>query len=145
MPRPKQQMSKYGASASAVTTASRLGKRKLRVRIVEKSESEDSGIEDVIEQTRSISLAQEHSGDVSASSAADASADEEPTYHELAGQSETVPKQRKKREITITDELREHMDDDGIRCQKCGVKTKKTSILLLNKFAVNQKASRDQH
>jgi hypothetical protein len=62
MPRPKQQMSKYGASASAVTTASRLGKRKLRVRIVEKSESEDSDIEDVIEQTRSISLAQEHSG-----------------------------------------------------------------------------------
>lgn len=42
-------MSKYGVPTSAVTTASRLGKRKVRVRIIEKSE--DSGLEDVAEQT----------------------------------------------------------------------------------------------
>jgi hypothetical protein len=114
--------------------------KKRKVRIVE---SEDSDVENVIEQTRSVSL--NTSGDASTAdaSAAASSADDEPqrrsdfgaeevdvTYHELARQSETVPKRRKKRQIVITDELREHIKDAGIRCQKCGVKTK-TSILLL--------------
>jgi hypothetical protein len=48
-------MSKYGVPVSAATAASsRLGKRKLKVRIVESSD--DSGIEDIIEQTGAVSL-----------------------------------------------------------------------------------------
>jgi ribosomal protein L37E len=58
---------------------------------------------------------------------ASASEEDEQTYHELARTAQ--PQQRKKREIVITDELREHMDDAGIRCQKCGVKTKNVNII----------------
>ena len=127
MPKPRRQMSKYGVPASAATAASsRLGKRKLKVRIVESSE--DSDVEDIIEQTGSVSL------DASAATAASAPVDvsvseeDEQTYHELARTAQQ-PQQRKKREIVITDELREHMDDAGMRCQKCGVKTKHVNII----------------
>ena len=123
-------MSKYGVPVSAATAASsRLGKRKLKVRIVESSD--DSGIEDIIEQTGSVSLNAPTLASAPAAStpAASASAsDEEPTYHELSRTAQQ-PQQRKKREIVITDELREHMDDTGIRCQKCGVKTKNINII----------------
>jgi ribosomal protein L37E len=124
-------MSKYGIPASAATAASsRLGKRKLKVRIVESSD--DSGVEDIIEQTGAVSL----NAPAAEAPAASASASEEEqrrseaeevdvTYHELA----RTAQQRKKREIVITDELREHMDDTGIRCQKCGVKTKNVNII----------------
>jgi hypothetical protein len=126
MPKPRRQMSKYGVPASAATAASsRLGKRKLKVRIVESSD--DSGIEDIIEQTGAVSLNAPPS-DVSAAASASAS-DEEPTYHELARTAQQPQQQRKKREIVITDELREHMDNAGIRCQKCGVKTKNVNII----------------
>jgi hypothetical protein len=49
-------MSKYGvpASAAAAAASSRLEKRKLKVRFVESSE--DSDVEDTIEQTGSVSL-----------------------------------------------------------------------------------------
>jgi hypothetical protein len=119
-------MSKYGVPASAATAASaassRLGKRKLKVRIVESSE--DSDVEDIIEQTGSVSL---NAPPAAASPASASASEEEPTYHELARTAQ--PQQRKKREIVITDELREHMDDAGIRCQKCGVKTKNVNII----------------
>jgi hypothetical protein len=117
-------MSKYGvpAAAAAASSPSRLGKRKLKVRFVESSD--DSGIEDIIEQTGSVSL------NAPASASAASASDEEPTYHELARTAQQPqPQQRKKREIVITDELREHMDDAGIRCQKCGVKTKNVNII----------------
>ena len=42
----------------------------------------------------------------------------EPTAHELA-----TKKKRKPRQIVITDELKEHMNDSGMRCQRCGVRT----------------------
>ena len=35
---------------------------------------------------------------------------------------------RKKREVVITDELKEFMDETGLRCQKCGVRTKNTNL-----------------
>jgi hypothetical protein len=130
MPRPRRQMSKYGVPVAAASAASRLGKRKLKVRIVESSD--DSGIEDIIEQTGAVSLNAPPAASASAASASAASAsasDEEPTYHELARTAQQPQQQRKKREIVITDELREHMDDAGIRCQKCGVKTKNVNII----------------
>jgi ribosomal protein L37E len=133
MPKPRRQMSKYGVPASAPVGAAaaslRLGKRKLKVRIVESSE--DSDVEDIIEQTGSVSL-NAPPADVSASAASASASDEEPTYHELARTAQPQPQpqqQRKKREIVITDELREHMDDTGIRCRKCGVKTKNVNIV----------------
>jgi hypothetical protein len=126
MPKPRRQMSKYGVPVSAATAASsRLGKRKLKVRIVESSD--DSGIEDIIEQTGAVSLNAPPAASASAASAS-ASEEDEQTYHELARTAQQ-PQQRKKREIVITDELREHMDDAGIRCQKCGVKTKHVNII----------------
>jgi hypothetical protein len=104
MPKPRRQMSEYGVPAAAASAASRLGKRKLKVHFVESSE--DSDVEDIIEQTRSVSL---NAPPTSASAS-----DEEPTYHELARTAQQQPQpqqQRKKREIVITDELREHMDE----------------------------------
>jgi ribosomal protein L37E len=72
-------------------------------------------------------LLHQHPHHASAASAS-ASEEDEQTYHELARTAQQ-PQQRKKREIVITDELREHMDDTGIRCQKCGVKTKNVNII----------------
>jgi hypothetical protein len=121
-------MSKYGVPVSAATAASsRLGKRKLKVRIVESSD--DSGIEDIIEQTGAVSLNAPPAASAPAASASPSASDEEPTYHELARTAQQPQQQRKKREIVITDELREHMDNAGIRCQKCGVKTKNVNII----------------
>jgi hypothetical protein len=97
----------------------------LKVRIVESSD--DSGIEDIIEQTGAVSLNAPTAASAPAASAS-ASDEDEQTYHELARTAQQ-PQQRKKREIVITDELREHMDDAGIRCQKCGVKTKNVNII----------------
>jgi hypothetical protein len=123
MPKPRRQMSKYGVPEHA----SRLGKRKLKVRIVESSD--DSGIEDIIEQTGAVSLNAPPAASAPAASASASASDEEPTYHELARTAQQPQQQRKKREIVITDELREHMDNAGIRCQKCGVKTKNVNII----------------
>jgi hypothetical protein len=80
MSKPRRQMSKYGVPASAATAASsRLGKRKLKVRIVESSD--DSGIEDIIEQTGSVSLnapTASAPADVSAPAASASASEEEP-------------------------------------------------------------------
>ena len=35
---------------------------------------------------------------------------------------------RKKREVVITDELKEYIDNNGMKCQRCGVKTKDTDV-----------------
>jgi ribosomal protein L12E/L44/L45/RPP1/RPP2 len=71
MSKPRRQMSKYGVPASAAAS-SRLGKRKLKVQFVESSE--DSDVEDIIEQTGAVSL---NAPPASAPAASPASASEE--------------------------------------------------------------------
>ena len=60
----------------------------------------------------------------------------EMTAHELTKElsrerselSELTKTGRKKREIVITDELQKYIDDMGMKCQRCGVKTKDADV-----------------
>ena len=57
----------------------------------------------------------------------------EMTTHELAKElmksqselSKFTKTGRKKREVVITDELKEYIDNNGMKCQRCGVKNKR--------------------